>query len=140
MAYVTVPKDLSAVKTKVMFNLTKRQLFFFSIGTIVGIATYYATRGFLSTNNAVTLMMITVFPSFLLAMYTKNGQTLEVVLKQIYLVKFGTAKTRPYKSQNFYAQLEKQYDLNKEVNYIVRNTLQEPSKAKNPVRKASKKP
>lgn len=26
MAYVNVPKDLSKVKTKVMFNLTKRQL------------------------------------------------------------------------------------------------------------------
>ena len=26
MAYVQVPKDLTKVKTKVMFNLTKRQL------------------------------------------------------------------------------------------------------------------
>ena len=26
MAYVPVPKDLTAVKTKVLFNLTKRQL------------------------------------------------------------------------------------------------------------------
>ena len=26
MAYVPVPKDLTKVKTKVMFNLTKRQL------------------------------------------------------------------------------------------------------------------
>ena len=26
MAYVTVPKDLSRVRSKVLFNLTKRQL------------------------------------------------------------------------------------------------------------------
>ena len=26
MAYVTVPKDLTKIKSKVMFNLTKRQL------------------------------------------------------------------------------------------------------------------
>ena len=29
MAYVPVPKDLNAVKTKVMFNLTKRQILCF---------------------------------------------------------------------------------------------------------------
>ena len=31
MPYVPVPKDLTKVKTKVAFNLTKRQLIFFSI-------------------------------------------------------------------------------------------------------------
>ena len=29
MAYVTVPKDLSKVKNKVVFNLTRRQLILF---------------------------------------------------------------------------------------------------------------
>ena len=32
MAYVPVPKDLTKVKTKVMFNLTKRQLVCFGSG------------------------------------------------------------------------------------------------------------
>ena len=32
MAYVPVPKDLNAVKTKVLLNLTKRQLVCFSAG------------------------------------------------------------------------------------------------------------
>ena len=31
MAFVPVPKDLNRVKTKVMFNLTKRQLICFSM-------------------------------------------------------------------------------------------------------------
>lgn len=29
MAYVSIPKDLNTVKTKVLFNLTKRQLICF---------------------------------------------------------------------------------------------------------------
>ena len=33
MAFVPVPKDLNRVKTKVMFNLTKRQLICFSIAS-----------------------------------------------------------------------------------------------------------
>ena len=30
MAYVPVPKDLARIKTKVAFNLTKRQVIFFA--------------------------------------------------------------------------------------------------------------
>ena len=37
MPYVPVPKDLTKVKTKVAFNLTKRQLICFSIAGVVGV-------------------------------------------------------------------------------------------------------
>ena len=37
MAYVTVPKDLTKVKTKVALNLTKRQLECFSAAAVVGV-------------------------------------------------------------------------------------------------------
>ena len=36
MAYVNVPKDLTKVKTKVLFNLTKRQLICFGSGALIG--------------------------------------------------------------------------------------------------------
>ena len=38
MAYVTVPKDLTKVKTKVALNLTKRQLVCFSMAAAVGLS------------------------------------------------------------------------------------------------------
>ena len=34
-AYVNVPKDLTKVKTKVLFNLTKRQLICFGSGALI---------------------------------------------------------------------------------------------------------
>lgn len=37
MAYVPIPKDLKKVKTKVAFNLTKRQLIGFTIAGLIGI-------------------------------------------------------------------------------------------------------
>ena len=37
MAYVPVPKDLTKVETKVMFNLTRRQLVCFTAGALVGV-------------------------------------------------------------------------------------------------------
>ena len=35
MAFVPVPKDLNRVKTKVMFNLTKRQIICFALAAAV---------------------------------------------------------------------------------------------------------
>ena len=35
MAYVPIPKDLNRVKTKVAFNLTKRQLIGFTLAGLV---------------------------------------------------------------------------------------------------------
>lgn len=37
MAYVSVPKDLTKVKSKVVMNLTKRQLVCFGSGAAVGV-------------------------------------------------------------------------------------------------------
>ena len=39
MAYVTVPKDLTKVKSKVMFGLTKRQLICFGTAVLIGNST-----------------------------------------------------------------------------------------------------
>ena len=41
MAYVSVPKDLTKVKNKVAFNLTKRQLICIGIGAAMGIPSYF---------------------------------------------------------------------------------------------------
>ena len=44
MAYVPVPKDLAAVKTKVMFNLTKRQLVCFGSGAALGVPLFFLLK------------------------------------------------------------------------------------------------
>ena len=44
MPYVPVPKDLTKVKTKLAFNLTKRQLICFSLAALVGLQVYFLTR------------------------------------------------------------------------------------------------
>jgi hypothetical protein len=42
MAYVPVPKDLTTVKTRVLFNLTKRQFICFGGGALIGIPLLFA--------------------------------------------------------------------------------------------------
>ena len=45
MAYVPVPKDLTKVKTKVAFNLTKRQLVCFGGGALIGVPLFLPAPG-----------------------------------------------------------------------------------------------
>ena len=45
LAYVPVPKDLTKVKTKVAFNLTKRQLVCFGGGALIGVPLFFLLRG-----------------------------------------------------------------------------------------------
>ena len=120
MAYVPVPKDLSTVKTKVMFNLTKRQLICFGSGAAVAVPLFFLCKTFMSTTVAAILMILTLLPFMLMAMYEKNGQPLEKIVRNIVQVCFLRPKQRPYKTNNFYAILERQENLDKEVYRIVR--------------------
>ena len=82
MAYVTVPKDLTKVKSKVMFNLTKRQLICFSIAAAIGLPLFFLLKGSIGTTSAALCMVLAMLPMFLFAMYEKHGQPLEVIIRQ----------------------------------------------------------
>ena len=120
MAYVPVPKDLNAVKTKVMFNLTKRQLICFGSGSAVGVPLFFLCKSFMNTSVAAIIMIIVMLPFMLMAMYEKNGQPLEKIVRNIVQVCFLRPKQRPYQTNNFYSVLERQEKLDKEVYRIVR--------------------
>lgn len=102
MAYVSVPKDLTKVKNKVAFNLTKRQLICIGIGAAMGIPCYFLFRNALGINNAVVLMVLMMLPAFLFAMYEKDGMHLEDVLMHVIRVKFIRPSVRKYETENYY--------------------------------------
>ena len=77
MAYVPVPKDLSKIKTKLAFNLTKRQLVCFSSAAAVGLPAYLFSRGSIGNSAAMFLMIGLMLPFFFLAMYERDGLPLE---------------------------------------------------------------
>lgn len=118
MPYVQVPKDLTKIKTKVAFNLTKRQLICFSVAAATAVPVYFLTRGSIGNMGAMLLLIVVAMPSFLVAMYEKNGQPFEKVVKTVIKTRFVRPKIRPYKTENLYEYAEKQYDLEKEVKRI----------------------
>ena len=119
MPYVNVPNDLSKIKTKMAFNLTKRQLICFSGAGAVGIPFYIFTKGIIGTQASALLMVAVMLPFFFLAMYEKDGQPLEVVVEHFIQTKFVRPKVRPYQTDNYYDALMRQYKLEKEVERIV---------------------
>ena len=132
MAYVPVPKDLSKVKTKVAFNLTKRQIICFAAALILGLPLFFLLKDSAGTSAATLAMIVVMLPCFLMAMYEKHGQPLETVVKNIIQTKFVRPKERPYQTQNLYAVLEKQRKLEKEVSAIVKGTNQRRRTGKKP--------
>ena len=122
MAYVPVPKDLSKVKTKVAFNLTRRQIVCFAAALLVGLPLFFLLKDSAGTSLAAMVMIVVMLPCFLFAMYEKHGQPLEVVVRNIIHTRFTRTKERPYQTENHYALLERQRNLEKEVSAIVKRT------------------
>ena len=118
MAYVPVPKDLSKVKTKVMFNLTKRQLVCFSLAAIAGIPMYFLTKDSLGTSTASMLMITAMLPFFFVAMYEKDGLTVEQMLYYFIRHKLLLPGVRPYQSENLYEKILEQIKIDEEVAYL----------------------
>ena len=119
MAYVSVPKDLTKVKTKVLFNLTRRQLICFGGGVLLGVPAFFLLKSYTGVSTAAICMILLMLPAFMLAMYEKNGQPLEIIVRNIIRVYFIRPKHRPYETNNFYSALVRQEKLDKEVQRIV---------------------
>lgn len=119
MAYVNVPKDLNKIKSKVLFNLTKRQLICFGVAALMGVPLFFLLKDSAGTTAAAMVMILVMLPGFLFGVYEKNGQPLEVVLRQIMESCFIRPKERPYQTDNAYAALVRQYQMEKEVKAIV---------------------
>ena len=133
--YISVPRDLSKVKTKVFMNLTKRQLLCFGTAALIGVPVFFLLKQTGNLSLAIMGMMVIMMPMFFLAMYEKDGQTLEVVMKHMIDSQFRRPKIRPYRTANYYALLERQDAVRKEVERIIDESEKH---GKKPVREKGK--
>lgn len=118
-AYISVPRDLTRVKSKVFMNLTKRQLVCFGMAALIGVPFFFLVKKSGNVTLATLAMMGVMLPFFFFAMYEKDGQPMEKVIKHFIDAKFIRPKIRPYSTSNYYSLLEKQNKLNEEVEAIV---------------------
>ncbi len=118
-SYISVPRDLTKVKSKVMFNLTKRQLICFGVAALIGVPSFFLIKQFAAVSAAAIGMMVIMMPFFFLAMYERNGQHLEVILGHMIEAIFVRPKERPYKTNNYYDVLRRCDEANEEIMDII---------------------
>lgn len=130
-AYIPVPRDLTRVKSKVFFNLTKRQLICFSLAALIGVPFFFLVKRSGNVSLAALCMIFAMLPLFFLAMYEKDGQPLEVIARHFIQTKFVRPKVRPYRTNNYYDVLMRQNQLEKEVKQIVLQKEKTGTRSKN---------
>ena len=65
-SYISVPRDLSKVKTKVFMNLTKRQILCFGAGALIGVPVFFLLKSSGNLSLAALGMMAVMLPLFFL--------------------------------------------------------------------------
>ncbi len=96
MAFVSVPKDLTKVKNKVVLNLTKRQLICLVIAAAVGLPFYFLDKGMDWNKQCGNRYGLLMLPAFMFAMYEKDGLPLEKILLNVIHVKLRYPAIRRY--------------------------------------------
>ena len=125
-SFVQIPKDLKKVKTKVAFNLTKRQLIGFSVAGLIGIPIYLYTRQSVGNEIAMLFLIAVSMPAFFFTFYEKDGLSAEKYLKCIYLHEKHQPKVRIKKKE--YIKRRKE-ELNEQKNKGTRKNAKGKEKA-----------
>ena len=115
MAFVPVPKDLNRVKTKVMFNLTRRQLICIALAAAVGMPVFFLARSKLELSAAAMVMVVIMLPFIFFALYEKDGQPAEKILGHVVKTMFLRDRVRPYRTDNLYAVIQREIKEKEEL-------------------------
>lgn len=111
MAYVPIPKDFKKIQTKVVFNLTRRQLIGFLLVGIVGFYVYRAMNSMME-EFAMMLTIIVTLPIFFVIFFEKDGMKFEQYFYYFYLYQYYQPKKRVreaylYEEKRKYTKKEK---------------------------------
>ncbi len=102
MAFVSVPKDLTKVKNKIILEPHKTSAYLSWHCCSSRASVLFPGKRLIGSSNAATGMCLLMLPAFLFAMYEKDGLPLEKVLKNMITVKFIRPPVRKYEVENLY--------------------------------------
>ena len=110
--FVKIPKDLSLIKQKFIFGLTKRQVICFGIGAAIGFPAFYIFNSLLGLQAGCLALGIGAGPAIFCGLFKKNGMHLEVYGK-LMAAFLRKPKERTYQSENTLEILERQIEYNR---------------------------
>ena len=94
-AYISVPRDLSRVKSKILFNLTKRQLLCFGAAALIGVPSFFLLKKVGSVSMAAICMIVIMLPLFFLGMVHAANLTPEQLAQIIAMATQGNVGAYP---------------------------------------------
>ena len=94
------------------------------MAALIGVPSFFLIKSMAPVNVAVMSMMVIMMPIFFFALYEKNGRPLEVYLGHFIEAVFVRPRKRPYKTDNYYSALERTARAEREVNRIVRSSME----------------
>ena len=130
---------MTEVKTRLILNLTKRQVICFGAAAAVGAPLFLIFKDVIGNTGAMVLMIAAVIPAFFFAIYNKDGvipaeKYLLLVLRQ----KFFYPKIRVYRTTNMYALIENMAQHDKEGYFGKSEKPASAGQAKSAARKTAK--
>lgn len=111
--YVKIPKDISLIKQKFLFGLTKRQVICFGIGLAMGLPAFFIVKSLVS-DLTISVLAMGIFsaPGIACGVYSKNGQHFEDRVK-LMVHYFKLPRIRTYQTENVYEAIERNYEYEK---------------------------
>jgi hypothetical protein len=81
---------------------------------------FFLAKDALGVSPSVLLMMLLMLPFFLLAMFERHGQPLEVLIRHFIQARFVRPRIRVWQNDNFYQTIERSIRNQQEVQKILR--------------------
>lgn len=110
--FVKIPKDLSLIKQKFIFGLTKRQALCFGIGLVVGFIAFYVFNSLLGLQAGCFALGIAAAPAIFCGLYKKNGLHFEQAVK-LMIEFFRKPRERTYQSENTFDMISRQIEYSR---------------------------
>jgi hypothetical protein len=108
MAYVSVPRDMTAVKSRLLFGLSTRQVVCFGIAGALGVPTFILVNSAANSSVAMLCLIMVAFPVMVFAVYEKDGVSAEKMLLYMLRSRVFFPAIRLYKVENMYEYIEKE--------------------------------
>lgn len=112
---VSVPRDLSKIKTKFALNLTKRQIFCFGLAAAVALPVFFSTRKFIGLEVSAILCMLTASPFFILGLYEKDGVPAEKLIFYEIRHRYLRPPVRKFSDTTRFLEEERKENIRKEI-------------------------
>ncbi len=106
MIEIKIPKEIRDFKSKVIFNLTVRQIISLVVALIINVPLYIFSKNLFGEDTAGWLIIIISAPIFLIGFVKKDGMSYEKYFLIMLRFNFLTPRIRKYKTENIFTYLD----------------------------------